>query len=208
MCDTVDSQQKAKVNIADYHGISYKELKSIDIPDGVIVEIADMDEQNNAKKMNGPLFGPFKQTNIHECYSNWNYMVITMSKEDEDGKKMVEVCSPKNNFCLQYEPGSTVAKEDSGGFLGLFKNNEYRCKPTTDSDKLNLRIPVGRQIWLGKDHAMNGPYVGPAYYPGLNVDGMDIHIDNLWLGMGNTKKRSGTEFYHGIATESDDIQKT
>jgi len=186
MCDTVDSQQKAKVNIADYHGISYKELKSIDIPDGVIVEIADMDEQNNAKKMNGPLFGPFKQTNIHECYSNWNYMVITMSKEDEDGKKMVEVCSPKNNFCLQYEPGSTVAKEDSGGFLGLFKNNEYRCKPTTDY----------------------GPYVGPAYYPGLNVDGMDIHIDNLWLGMGNAKKRSGTEFYHGIATESDDIQKT
>lgn len=194
MCDTVDSKILTNHNLKSYHGVSFQKTRKIKVPEGVKVTLSAVDDAKATIKVNGPLVGPFKQKNIQECFSEWTTLTVEKAEENEDGRKYVEVCGPKDEFCTQFEPGKVV-ETSSTGFLGFFKGNDLKCKPTPESDKLNIRIPVGRMVTVKKGESTAGPFKGPAYYPGMNINDMTIHVEDLWLGDDKSKKRTMQQYF-------------
>ena len=186
MCDTMDIEQQTTYDITKYHGIDYSKMELVDVPPRVKVTMMHADPKT---KTNGPLIGPFIQNKIGECSKEWASLKVEKAKDDEDGRKMIVVCGPKDGFCVQFEPGKTVESESIGFFGGRSDSGTY-CRPATDSDTLDITIPVGRQVTVRKDKALHGPYTGPTYYPRMNVKEMKIEVEDMWLGEGKADKRS------------------
>ena len=185
MCDTMDIETQKTYDITNYHGVDYSKTELVDIPPRVKVTFTNADNS----KVNGAIIGPFIQSNIGECSKEWKTLKVEKAKEEEDGRKMIVVCGPKDGFCVQFEPGKTVESE-SIGFFGGRSSTGKKCLPATDSDTLDVTIPVGRQVTVRKDKGLHGPYTGPTYYPRMNVKEMKIEVADLWLGEGKADKRS------------------
>ncbi|XP_066931842.1 uncharacterized protein [Clytia hemisphaerica] len=188
MCDTIDSKIYKQYNLKNYHGVNYQKIASIKAPAGVKVYLSGQDK-NVVWKIDGPLFGPFQQTNIEKCYSAWTTLTVYKLEDEEDGRKYVEVCGPSDGFCLQFEPGKVVKTSPEGFFGMLNPDDTVKCRPTPEGDTLNVNIPVGRLVTVKKGESSYGPYRGPAYYPNLNVADMQIQVEDLWQGDKPSKKK-------------------
>ena len=187
MCDTIEIEKFESYKITEYHGISYTKMKLMDIPSGVKVTLTAADPNT---KIN-VVVGPFIQDNIDKCFSEWVNLKVEKAQDDEDGRKMIVVCGPEEQFCTQFEPGKTVESDKVTFFwFKTSSSTDVRCRPTVDDYQLDITIPVGRVVTVKKDKALYGPYAGPAYYPRMNVEKVTIQVEDLWLGDKNGRKRS------------------
>lgn len=205
MCDSVLSKpdDKVVIKIDDYHGNNYNNLETVFVPSNLKVDIFDK-KNDEILKHSGPVYGPKKLEGIKNCHTAWNTLEISPLNPGEDGSKMVELCSPVDNYCYQVEPGAEMESEEES-FFDFFKSSPKKCKPRLESGALNLDIPQGQRVTISKGEAKLGPFSG-SKYPKLKVEKLLIKVEDLWVDSSKAKKKH--ELLQNDVTNDDPAHNT